>query len=362
MKNLGKLIIATFVALASISCGAFAPKPTRTATQMPTATLNDEATIVIDQSSLAETNMGAEINSGFLFVAQTFTAQVDGVLAGVSLDIIASSIGNYPLHVSIRTVETDGTPGSTILGETTLDSRSAPLARIISFPQTIAIRSGDHYAIVVNYEGGAELKGKPLGMWQGATGDPYPGGKCFSSESDGLTWVITVDGDYHFQTFVMPGPWPSGNAPIPADTLSPTGIPPSSEVHLSASIKGLTNEKDQIALWSGDNETHRYCFSDCRDTSDLVRVTANEITVREGYPITYDTWGLMLDLAPNSAYPRDTLEVSIQYKGEIWSCINDLGDIEMRPNYWMVYVADMNPQANGVNVLAMPPYFTCLKK
>jgi len=220
MKNLGKLTFATIVATASISCGIFAVKPGR----QPTATINDQATIVIDQSFTSDTNMGAEINSGFLYAAQTFTAQTDGILAGVSLDVTASSIGNYPLHVAVRTVEADGKPGLTVLGETTLDSRSAPLTRIISFPQAVNIRTGDRYAIVVNYEGGDEAKGKPLGIWQGATGDPYPGGSAFASESDGLTWTTVGEGDFHFQTFFMLGPLPDGGLPVPANTASPNDL------------------------------------------------------------------------------------------------------------------------------------------
>jgi len=357
MKNLGKLIIAVIVAIASISCGAFAPKPTR----LPTPTINDQATIVIDQSSISESNMGAEINSGYLYAAQTFTAQVDGVLAGVSIDVTASSIGTYPLHVALRTVGADGKPASIILGETTLDSWSAPPTRIISFPQTIAIRTGDQYAIVVNYEGGAEVKGKALGMWSGASGDTYPGGKSFFSESDGLTWTTTGDGDFHFQTFVMVGPIPGGGLPVPTKTGSMPGPKPSSGIHLSVTAKGLTSEKDQLALTSGDNETHRYCFSGCRDTSDLVEVANDKILVHEGYPITYDQWTVMLELAPDAAYARNSVEIGIVFKGESWSCINDLGSMGPQNDFLMVYVADMNEQANGVPVLALPQFFSCAK-
>jgi len=358
MKNLGKLVIATIVAVASISCGAFASKPT----QVPTATINDQATIVVDQSSIAETNMGAEINSGYLFAAQTFTAQASGVLAGVSLDITASSIGSYPLHVAIRTVDYEGNPGPAVLAETALDSQSAPPTRIISFPQAVAIRAGDRYAIVVDYAGGAEVKGKCLGIWSGATGDPYPGGKPFVSISDGLTWTTGGEADFHFQTFVRLGPMPSGGSVAATNTVGSSKPETASKTHLSVSTRGLTGKRDQLALWSGDNEPQRFCFSDCRDTSDFVQVKPDRITVQEGFPIVYDQWTVFLEIAPASVYPKNSIEIDILFKGVSWSCINDQGEMGPQSDFQIIYVASIDPLNNDPPVASMPPHFSCFRK
>ncbi len=405
MKDSAKLIIATVIAIASISCGAFAPRPASTPTEMPTLpptpsptqvptdvptllpptatpppTPNAQPRIVVDQSCTADNNMSAEINSGFLFSAQTFTAGVDGVLAGITIDVNASSIGTYPLHVAIRTVDGYGRPSTTILGETTLDSWSAPPTKIISFPQTIPVGMGNRYAIVVNYQGGAEVKGKPLGMWQGATGDPYPGGASFASVSDGLTWTPVIeDGDFHFETLVLVGKIPGSDFPFPTDTPAlpvPTGTiearPPNptpsitlspDQVHLSVSIQGLTNEKDQLALTSGDNESHRYCFSGCRDQSDLVLVWPDKILVQKDYPITYDQWTVLLEVAPGSSYVKNALKVAIQYKNETWACVNDVDMIQPRGEYQIIYVAYIDPPNYDPPVGTIPPYFpfTCTK-
>jgi hypothetical protein len=193
MKNISKLMIVLFLATVSISCGAFAVK----SKQAP-------ATTVIDQSSISQTNLGSAINDCCKFVAQTFTAGVTGTLAGVAIDVISSSTSSFPLHVAIRTVTARGMPSPMILGETTLGSGSAPISLLITFPQTITIIAGDQYAIVVNLEGAPPPgPGKSLGIWSGASGDTYPGGKSFASVSDGILWSEVADGDLHFQTYVI---------------------------------------------------------------------------------------------------------------------------------------------------------------
>jgi hypothetical protein len=192
MKNFSKLLIIPFLAALSIACGAFAIKANRI-----------RATTVIDQSSIAQTNLGSEINSCCKFIAQTFTAGETGTLAGVSIDVTSSPTSSFHLHVAIRTVTANGVPSPTILGETTLGSGSAPITLLITFPETIHIIAGDQYAIIVNYEGAPPArKGQSLGMWSGASGDTYTGGEIFTSVSDGIVWSEVADGDFHFQTYV----------------------------------------------------------------------------------------------------------------------------------------------------------------
>jgi hypothetical protein len=164
--------------------------------------------LTLDQSFTAVptgTLLIALINACCRFVAQTFTAGLTGTLGGVNIDVQSRSI--FPLHVAIRTV-IDGVPSTTVLGETTLSSSSAPLSLLITFPQVIPIVAGVQYAIVVNYEGAPPPGGSQIqGAWLGAVGDQYPRGQLYSSFLDGISWFLSdgLDGfDVHFQTYVNP--------------------------------------------------------------------------------------------------------------------------------------------------------------
>jgi len=161
------------------------------------------AQTTLDQSFIAPNNLGADINEGAAFVAQTFTAGLTGTLAGVNIDVTSPTNSPFFLHVAIRTVTGNGEPSSTILSETTLNSNSAPLSLLITFPQVITIVAGEKYAIAVNYPGAVPGTGQSQGIWAGAPGDFYPAGDLFFS-IDGSSWVPSSLGDHdvHFQTFV----------------------------------------------------------------------------------------------------------------------------------------------------------------
>ncbi len=107
--------------------------------------------------------------------------------------------------MAIRTVGPSGLPTSTVLGETLLQSSSAPLTLLIKFPQAIRVTAGTQYAIVVNYPGAPPHVG---GTWYGATGNAYPRGGSVYSQDNGVTWLsAAIQGsDSHFQTYVQPSP------------------------------------------------------------------------------------------------------------------------------------------------------------
>lgn len=160
----------------------------------------------LDQSFTAPQNLFSMINEGFRYIAQTFTAGMTGTLAGINIDV--EGYGVYPLHVAVHSV-TGGMPSTTILGETTLISSSAPLSQFITFPGVINIVAGVEYAIVVDYPG-APPPGpmQAQGYWKGAVGDVYTGGDHYAS-NDGSSWYEGGMGfDSHFQTYVFPGPPP----------------------------------------------------------------------------------------------------------------------------------------------------------
>ena len=160
----------------------------------------------LDQSFVSPGNLGADINEGFRFAAQTFSAGVTGTLGGVNIDVQSSkSSSTFPLHVAIRAVM-GGVPSTTVLGETLLRSSNAPLSQLITFPQVINIVAGLQYAIVVNYEGAPPPgAGQSQGIWYGAPGDQYNGGSHCVSRLDGISWSCG-DADGHFQTYMNPAP------------------------------------------------------------------------------------------------------------------------------------------------------------
>lgn len=164
---------------------------------------------IIDQSFTSPTDLGADINEGFAFVGQTYTAGLTGTLAGVSVDIVEFSPNSFPLDVQIRTVM-NGLPTTTILGETSTTAFS--LADIIPFPETIPQVAGTEYAIVVDFLGAPPPgPGQSVGVWGGASGDLYPRGDLVFSSDEGMTWLnLGGGGDVHFITFVnTPVPEPS---------------------------------------------------------------------------------------------------------------------------------------------------------
>ena len=135
-------------------------------------------------------------------IAQTFTAGLSGILAGINLDVRRNTISNpgiFTLHIAIHTTENDN-PTSTVLGETSISSGEAPFTQLITFPQKIYVASGVKYAIVVNYEEPLPPTGY-VGMLIGSSNNDYTKGE-FLYSLDGTSWVISEDDDINFRTYV----------------------------------------------------------------------------------------------------------------------------------------------------------------
>ena len=151
-------------------------------------------------------NLGANINEGARYIAQTFTAAKSGTLAGVNLDVTA--IKTYPLHVAIRSCNpTSKEPTTTLLAETTLSTPDAPITQLIVFTTgaAVAIAAGTRYAIVVDYPSAAPAgAGQAAGLWRGNSSGGYAGGDAWSS-SDGASWGAVSPGSVlFFRTYVRP--------------------------------------------------------------------------------------------------------------------------------------------------------------
>jgi hypothetical protein len=185
----------------------------------------DSSSVVLDQSFTFPPGLGVGINGCCRFVAQTFTAGLSGTLYGVNIDVDSVTVSPFPLHVEIRTVGPNGEPSSTILGETTLASSTAPLSLLITFPQTIEITAGVQYAIVVSFEGAPPPGPEQVqGVWLGSYSNPYPGGALYLF--DGARWfqLGSLEADGHFQTYVTtiagvsidikPGGFPNSINPV----------------------------------------------------------------------------------------------------------------------------------------------------
>ncbi len=153
-----------------------------------------------DQSFITPHNLGAAINEGFGFVAQTYTAGMTGKLAGIFIAVQSQS--NHPLHVAIHGVR-DGVPDSTVLGQATMPSGSSlPWPVPIIFSEEVEQVAGTQYAIVVHYPDALPSgAGRGQGTWTGAIGNPYAGGMMCMSV-DGNSWRVEEDHDVHFQTFI----------------------------------------------------------------------------------------------------------------------------------------------------------------
>ena len=143
--------------------------------------------------------------------------------------------------------------------------------------------------------------------------------------------------------------------------FSSTFTPSPPNFHLFVAISGLTNENDQLALWSGDNESHRFCSIGCPDKSKLVQVTKGVIIVQDGFPISYDQWTVFIEIASPNRYPKGTIEVHIIYKGESWSCLNDQNDLVMDYKDQNVYLIEIDPSNFDPAVHARAP-FSCVRR
>jgi len=180
---------------------------------------------ILDQTFTSPLDEGANINEGFRYVAQTFTAGLSGTLGAVSVDIV--NFGVLPLDLQIRGV-TGGSPNTTVLGEAVVASGAATLAEPITFAQVIPMTAGTQYAIVASYVGAPPPgAGQDQGDWAGAGGntDAYPGGGLYASNDGNLWFSESGPNDYNdqfFQTWVEPVPEP---ATLGLLTLAVLGVP-----------------------------------------------------------------------------------------------------------------------------------------
>lgn len=82
---------------------------------------------VVDQSYDPPTNLGANINEGSRYVAESYTAGITGLLSGVQVDIHSFGGSTSPLEITLLAT-TNGQPNGLILGQTQLSGASSPFS------------------------------------------------------------------------------------------------------------------------------------------------------------------------------------------------------------------------------------------
>jgi hypothetical protein len=196
---------------------------------------------VLDQQQAdANTSNTVGTNDFHHQIAQSFTAGVDGTLAGIKLRIgvAAGSLDTGSLTVEIRNTQwgpasygngyiwTD-IPGSPefypftgeILASTTIDATTlqtvalsqgevAPMSGLITFSVPVDLVAGDVYSILLKGAGATRF------VWSGELYDPYSDGAGFARIDDGYGWSFyglagPIYADYSFETYV------DGTAPVP---------------------------------------------------------------------------------------------------------------------------------------------------
>ena len=150
----------------------------------------------------------AVIGGGFTFIAQTFTAGLDGFLTAVNVNVNTSPGVSPPVSLRVQILEVvNGVPVNSALGSTTLEpGESAPLTTLIPFTNAIPIEAGKQYAIVVDYPEHTTGVGNVPGNWAGNRENPYPDGSAQTS-NDLSDWLpvggaLQLEADLHFQTYV----------------------------------------------------------------------------------------------------------------------------------------------------------------
>ncbi len=128
---------------------------------------------VVDQANTGGASADGAFNECCIYLAQTFIAGRDGILAGVNIDTRQGdpSLPPSPTRVSIRNT-VGSIPGETVLATTVVPSSDNPLSELITFPQRVVIHAGVKYALVVNLED----PNARSSSWSG-TGNTYPRGE-----------------------------------------------------------------------------------------------------------------------------------------------------------------------------------------
>jgi hypothetical protein len=186
---------------------------------------NRASATVIDVSFLTSTNL---VSGGTAFGrAQTFTAGINGELAGIMFPFLACGV---TCTLTIRDV-VDGHPGDALLG-TPVSISGTYTNTLFDMPSGIFLTAGLQYAITFQFADGLFF------AINANTNDAYGGGAVFDTRFNELGWVEHVGWDINFQTLMDPAEIEPPPPPILADDTS--GIPqPTAVLFFAAAVAAL---------------------------------------------------------------------------------------------------------------------------
>ncbi|HYN44497.1 MAG TPA: NosD domain-containing protein [Candidatus Limnocylindrales bacterium] len=153
---------------------------------------------LLDQSFTSPYSYNSNINGCCAYVAQTFTAGMNGTLKGVSINVISEYPHSTKLRVSINSVE-NGLPTMNVLVSKNLSSGNSSISEIINFPNGVSIIVGVQYAIVVSYID--PPSSIVQGYWTGDINNSYLGGECRAYNGASWNYCVQVS-DVNFRTYV----------------------------------------------------------------------------------------------------------------------------------------------------------------
>lgn len=137
-------------------------------------------------------------------LAQTVTVGRSGALTEVRLPIACS---NGTLFVEIQGVAKDGSPDGVVrarraISAGLLPSTFPPAFQTFRFGSKLRYASGDRFAIVLRMR---DPIAHTCGVFNGPTGNPYPGGEVFfDARPNPPGWIRTFnDRDLPFQTLML---------------------------------------------------------------------------------------------------------------------------------------------------------------
>jgi gliding motility-associated-like protein len=129
--------------------------------------------------------------------AQTFVHNINKPVNSVSVILNSiGAVGTFPITATIRTVDVNGIPSSTILGSSTITASFTGGMVNYTFPfaSPISLGVGTQYAVVFSMSGGAfPVDGPPSAY------DSYPYGYIYLSNDNGSSWYqVANDRDMLF--------------------------------------------------------------------------------------------------------------------------------------------------------------------
>lgn len=123
--------------------------------------------------------------------SQVFTAEADGRISKVTLDIERSIHAEDKLTLEIRNV-VNHKPGDTIIASVTLDMDQYVKGGLVAFPfkELPIVVNGQEYCWVLRSPFTSYRNHYGVGGWgKNCNADPYSGGNAFTSYDNGQTWL-----------------------------------------------------------------------------------------------------------------------------------------------------------------------------